>query len=623
MNIYQKKIVKEKEYIFIDDCIPTKSIFLNSKPNNDSAIKPNINIRKFYGINSNQNQNQKKEKNNRQHRSKSLILTNKEMIEKYIPKEIKTVLIKFKKPLDQNNDIESLNHKTYYTNKFHKNKEKSINNLNNDFKTLEYGSSLNNNPNIINIDMSIENNNYKTNLYSYYIPFQENNKLNKHTRNKSALLKNEYIKFDNNSMNNSFNTIYKKSYCLDKHKNFGGNFKNKERSKTNSKIKIKIDKNNNCFKKNKKIMIKNISAPNIHKISSISDILSTHCQNNLNKNKIFFENINSNNYHNINTNRNISIILNNNANDMNNKIKKNYIKNNLSNNNENILMNTNANNIQNNKNKKCNLEIEFFKNDDNSSYIKNKLKIKNIPPLNFQNNIQNSSNTNIIDIGIDTRDMQHRSLYNKRNYNRNNSRQIFSNKNKNSNTITFEESMNDIYSMRNNVKNRGNLINLIDISEQDTKRDNQQYNKRKIEIDKESNYENKIGKNKSKIKIKKSNIKKVNKKPKNKIKGKIFRTNSTQKIETENNPYNINNIYKINQIKSIPLKLKYLNNMEIYSKENNNKYINNFTKKIKNLQNINDINTNLLIINEKDFTIWKDLMENFNKYKKRNFFKYN
>ena len=181
MNIYQKKIVKEKEYIFNDDYIQAKSIFQNSKPNNDSAIKPNINIRKFYGINS--NQNHKKEKNNRQHRSKSLILSNKEMIEKYIPKEIKTVLIKFNKPLDQINDIESLNHKTYYTNKFYNNNKKNIINLNNDYKTLEYSLLLNSNPNIINIDMSVENNNYNTNLYSYYIPFEEKNKLSKHTRN--------------------------------------------------------------------------------------------------------------------------------------------------------------------------------------------------------------------------------------------------------------------------------------------------------------------------------------------------------------------------------------------------------------------------------------------------------
>ena len=605
MNIYQKKIVKEKEYIFNDDCIQTKSTYPNSKPNNDSAIKPNTNIRKFYGINS--NKNQKKEKNNRQHRSKSLILSNKEMIEKYIPKEIKTVLIKFKKPLDQNNDIESLNHKTYYTNKFYKNKDKNIINLNNDYKTLEYGLSLNNKSNNINIDMSVENNNYNTNLYSYYIPFQENHKL-KHTRNKSVLLKNENIKFDSDGMNNSFNTIYKKSYCLDKHKNFGGNFKNKERSKTNSKI--KINKKDNCLKNKKNLMIKNISAPNIHNISSIPDIYSTHYPNHLNKNIILFENINSNNYYpNINTNKNFNINFNNN--DMINKIKNNYIQNNFTNINAKNSMNVNINDMKNNKNKKCNLEIEYCKNNEDILCVKNKLKIKNIPPLNFQNNIQNSSNTNNI-IDIENKDIQHKSLYNKKNSNKNISRQIFSNKNKNSNTITFEEPMNDIYSMRNHIKNKGNLINLIDISEQDTKRDNQHYNKRKKEIDKESNYIGKIGKNKSKIKIKKSNSKKINKKPKNNNKVKIFRSNSIQKIETENNPYNINNIYKINQIKSIPLKLKYLNNMGIYSKDNNNKYINNSRKEIKNIPKINDINTNLVIINEKDLSLWNDLTRIYN-----------
>ena len=605
MNIYQKKIVKEKEYIFNDDCIQTKSTYPNSKPNNDSAIKPNTNIRKFYGINS--NKNQKKEKNNRQHRSKSLILSNKEMIEKYIPKEIKTVLIKFKKPLDQNNDIESLDRKTYYTNKFYKNKDKNIINLNNDYKTLEYGLSLNNKSNIINIDMSVENNNYNTNLYSYYIPFQENHKL-KHTRNKSVLLKNENIKFDSDGMNNSFNTIYKKSYCLDKHKNFGGNFKNKERSKTNSKI--KINKKDNCLKNKKNLMIKNVSAPNIHNISSIPDIYSTHYPNHLNKNIILFENINSNNYYqNINTNKNFNINFNNN--DMINKIKNNYIPNNFTNINAKNSMNVNINDMKNNKNKKYNLEIEYCKNNEDILCVKNKLKIKNIPPLNFQNNIQNSSNTNNI-IDIENKDIQHKSLYNKKNSNKNISRQIFSNKNKNSNTITFEEPMNDIYSMRNHIKNKGNLINLIDISEQDTKRDNQHYNKRKKEIDKESNYIGKIGKNKSKIKIKKSNSKKINKKPKNNNKVKIFRSNSIQKIETENNPYNINNIYKINQIKSIPLKLKYLNNMGIYSKDNNNKYINNSRKEIKNIPKINDINTNLVIINEKDLSLWNDLTRIYN-----------
>ena len=32
MNIYQKKIVKEKEYIFYEDCAKTKSTYPNSKP---------------------------------------------------------------------------------------------------------------------------------------------------------------------------------------------------------------------------------------------------------------------------------------------------------------------------------------------------------------------------------------------------------------------------------------------------------------------------------------------------------------------------------------------------------------------------------------------------------------
>ena len=239
MNIYRKKIVKEKEYIFNEDCVQTKSTNPNSKPDNESDISSNLNIRKFYGINSTKiKKNEKTEKNNRNYRSKSQILDNKEIIKKYTPKAIKTVLIKFKKPLEQNNNIGNLNYKTYYSNKFYKPKETNINNIKNEFKALEIECSLNNIQNLINYYNSNTNN-----PSSFFIPSKDN-KTKKLTRNKSVMLNNKFINIDNenNNMNVSFNTIYKKNYCLDKHKNFGGNFKNKKRSNTN--YKININKNN-------------------------------------------------------------------------------------------------------------------------------------------------------------------------------------------------------------------------------------------------------------------------------------------------------------------------------------------------------------------------------------------
>ena len=54
---------------------------------------------------------------------------------------------------------------------------------------------------------------------------------------------------------------------MDKHKNFGGNFKNKERSKTNPKIKIIKE-----FKK--QLLTKNLSCPNIYNLINIEDIQS-------------------------------------------------------------------------------------------------------------------------------------------------------------------------------------------------------------------------------------------------------------------------------------------------------------------------------------------------------------
>ena len=376
MNIYQKKIVKEKEFILNDICTQTKSTNLNSMPDIDSDIKSNINIRQFYGINTKKSEKSDKiSKNNRQNRSKSLIMTKEDMIEKYIPKEIKTVLIKFKKPLEQNNNnnnLEQLKNKTYYTNKFHTTK-----NTNNEFKKIEYSPIINNRQNIIKFEPLHHNinnyNNYNTNLFSLYAQRQNNHKNHKFTRNKSVIIENKDMKSDNISMNTSFNTIYKKSYCLDKHKNYGGNFKNKDkgkdkdkdRSQTNSYIK----QNENCNQKNKdnNLIIKNISAPNIFNIAKVQNSIGTN----------FFDNEN-----------------------IENKINNIHIK---------------YNNINNIVNKNENLGKENWINVElckNNEELKNKLKIKNIPPLKFKNNIQNSSNV----VDFDSNDTLYKGLLNKNRY---------------------------------------------------------------------------------------------------------------------------------------------------------------------------------------------------------------
>ena len=573
MNIYQKKIVKEKEFILNDICTQTKSTNLNSMPDIDSDIKSNINIRQFYGINTKKSEKSNEiSKNNRQNRSKSLIMTKEDMIEKYIPKEIKTVLIKFKKPLEQNNNnnnLEQLKNKTYYTNKFYTTK-----NTNNEFKKIEYSPIINNRQNIIKFEPLHHNinnyNNYNTNLFSLYAQRQNNHKNHKFTRNKSVIIENKDMKSDNISMNTSFNTIYKKSYCLDKHKNYGGNFKNKDkgkdkdkdRSQTNSYIK----QNENCNQKNKdnNLIIKNISAPNIFNIAKVQNSIGTN----------FFDNEN-----------------------IENKINNIHIK---------------YNNINNIVNKNENLGKENWINVElckNNEELKNKLKIKNIPPLKFKNNIQNSSNV----VDFDSNDTLYKGLLNKNRYIKyNDMKQISLTKYKNNNILTFEEPMNDKYSMKNKIKS--NLINIISISEQDTKREERNNNKSNQKICKMNNDINKFDNNKIKTKIKKDNHKKINTKNyKTKSKGKAFRTTSIKKMESENNPYNINiNDNNMRKIKSIPLKIKNSNDIYLCSQNYYNKDIN-ISKNIGyNILYNNKVNTNVILINDKDYNLWNDLTRIYN-----------
>ena len=560
MNIYKKKIVKEKEFIFNEFCSKTKSSYPNSKLENNWDIISNINVRQFYGINSKHLKNEKIIKNNRQNRSKSMIITNKDMLDKYIPKEIKTVLIKLNKPIEKfnNNGIDSSKNKAYYTNDF--DSTKNINKAMNENKTIEYQPYINNRQNIINFDNHYENiNNYNINLLSLYAPRQSNHNLHKLTRNKSMILKNE-MKHDNISIYSSFNTIYKKSYCLDKHKNYGGNFRNKERSKINSYI--KLTKNNNNENKSKKTLIKNVSSPNIFNIMNSQNSLGYNNFNNKNDNIGKVNNIQIKNH----------VI-----NDM---IEKKV-----------------------NKDNKSFLKVELCKNKDE---IKNKLKIKNIPPLDFKDNIRNSTNN----INIDSKNNIYEGFMNRNKQNKSNNTNLISlNKCKNTNIMTFEESMNDMYSMRNKKNNKSNLINIISISEQETKREEQNNNHK---IDKRDKNVNKWDNNKSKSKTKKDNNNKISiKKNKIKRKGKLFRENNAKKIEIENNPYNIN-INNMNKIKSIPLKFKNLNDLYLNSQNYCNKNINSSRNNGYNILNNNKINTNVIIINDKDFNLWNDLTMIYN-----------
>ena len=333
MNIYQKKIVKESELFFLDDLVQQgKNNNKNQKTNICKEFQPNLNIRKFYGLSS-KLLKKDSEKNNRQLRSKSQIFSSSPLIENIIPKEIKTIIIKLHNQKEQKESEESNknNFKTFSDNKFQEEK---------------------NNKNIINI----KNNNYNTNIISVFVPQPEK----KQTRNKSVINN----KNENNIINISLNTIYKKSYCIDKQNKFKGN---KERSTTAPKNKLNINEEQNNKINNK--LGKNISSPNIHNIIDLNKIPTIKEINKIKSNKY----INTNIFQNININNNINNL--------------NVLKYDLS-----ILPNKNNNSklseiltSRNNNNRIENSKIKIFGSLDGSfnSNIK-----RNIHNLNIKNNYQ-------------------------------------------------------------------------------------------------------------------------------------------------------------------------------------------------------------------------------------------
>ena len=333
MNIYQKKIVKESELFFLDDLVQQgKNNNKNQKTNICKEFQPNLNIRKFYGLSS-KLLKKDSEKNNRQLRSKSQIFSSFPLIENIIPKEIKTIIIKLHNQKEQKESEESNknNFKTFSDNKFQEEK---------------------NNKNIINI----KNNNYNTNIISVFVPQPEK----KQTRNKSVINN----KNENNIINISLNTIYKKSYCIDKQNKFKGN---KERSTTAPKNKLNINEEQNNKINNK--LGKNISSPNIHNIIDLNKIPNIKEINKIKSNKY----INTNIFQNININNNINNL--------------NVLKYDLS-----ILPNKNNNSklseiltSRNNNNRIENSKIKIFGSLDGSfnSNIK-----RNIHNLNIKNNYQ-------------------------------------------------------------------------------------------------------------------------------------------------------------------------------------------------------------------------------------------
>ena len=257
MNIYQKKIVKENETIFLEDCV-------HQKKNNNKISNPdlnrepphNLNIRKFYGLSSKLLKKTESSKNNRQISSKSQIFSSSQIISNLIPPEIKTIIIKLDNPKEQKISKDKNNNKI--------NEERNNKNINN-----------------------LKNNNFSTNYISFISPSPDK----KHTRNKSLILNN---KNDNSSINISVNTIYKKSYCLDKQKKAKIN---KERSTTSSQTNFNIeDKNTKIDKK----LIKNISTPNI--LNTIDLIIKPKNKEKNNNRRYVSTNI----YQNININNNIN-----------------------------------------------------------------------------------------------------------------------------------------------------------------------------------------------------------------------------------------------------------------------------------------------------------------------------
>jgi len=575
MNIYQKKIIKEKEYIFNEDFVQTKSTFTTSKHEIDSDAHSNLNNKQLSGIKANQPNERHKKDNSNFPRSKSQFIEDKD---KYVPNQIKTVLIQFKTPIkkfynenEQKNKMKELNYETFYTEKFYnKNNISPYNQIKKDHTKF--------------IDMSFDCNNYNNNnnnnLISSYLPYYQD----KFTRNKSAILRNEYYS-NNDSMNNSSNTLlYKKSFCLDKHKNYGGNFKNKERSKTNYK-----------YKKN--IFMKNISFSNIQKLMNESNLENTIYRKvspkvyEIKSNLFQHHKTNSNSYKCINSYNNI-----------NNKC--NMENNNLKSNSSIIQDEQNKDMIVGKKAENEREKIMHFKYDKNeaeftNNKVKNKNKNKKILKFNFKNNIHNSPIMK--DYVINNLNMNNFSEQKNLNNGKSTS-QITINKNKN-NISTLRDPNNDINSMKNNFKNKGNLLNLVNFSEQITKRNNIKSLYKNSELDKINDYmnkkDNKIIKSKKNSHINNhmnnnniNNKKLNNSNTKIKSKGKIFRTNSAKNIECENSKF---------KIKSIPLKLFG------HNQNKNNKYLSGYNNSNYNIQDKNKIAANVIYINKKDFSLWNDL----------------
>jgi hypothetical protein len=239
--------------------------------------------------------------------------------------------------------------------------------------------------------------------------------------------------------------------------------------------------------------------------------------------------------------------------------------------------------------------LKFEKREQESPDNKNKMK--NIQKTNFKKRIHNSSNINdnIISYNMNSFSAQ------KHINSMISTSQTNINKYKN-NSSTLKELNYDIVPMKNNSKNKGKLLNLINISDQVTKRNNIKSLYKNFELDRINSYMNKKENNKT-IKMKKNNhinnhINNIsnkilnNSKAKIKNKGKIFRTNSAKNIECENSKY---------EIKSIPLKL-FDNNQN-----KNNKNINGYNNANYNIQDKNKIAANVIFINKKDFSLWNDL----------------
>ena len=363
MNIYQKKIVKENDIFFFDDFAQQiKNNNNNCKTGVNRELPHNLNVRHFYGINSKLLQKKESEKNNRQFKSKSQIFTSSPLMDNIIPKEIKTIIIKLDNTKDQ--------------------------------KTIEENKKNNIN----------EYNNSKKSFLSFFVPSPEK----KLTRNKSVIINN---KNDNSGINISVNTIYKKSYCIDKQSNIKTN---KERSTTAPKNKLNLDEINT--NKIEKKLIKNISTPNINNIIDACNIIK-------NKNKNSY--INTNVFQNININNNI-----NNLNVLQYDLsispeQKNNLK--LSE----ILTSRNK------SNKNDSIKVKVFDSMDNSASNKNLSQIKNVSKFNDINN--------------------------------NNRNQFFLNKTTSNNIIAFEEYEKNKNTMKNVAKNKNNLFNAININENDLK----------------------------------------------------------------------------------------------------------------------------------------------------------